>query len=501
MSTLNPQRWIDQKIVVCIAFVVSGLMGSIDATVVNVALATLSRQFKIPADSVDGVVVGYLVSLAIVIPASGWLGDRWGTKRSFLLAVGIFTIASALCGMASSFGELVVFRVLQGVGGGMLLPVGQTMLYRAYPPSERVHVSRILIFPRILGPACGPVLGGFLVDALSWRWVFYVNVPIGVAAFFFSLVFLREQREEHPGRFDMAGFALAGLGFAALMYAISEGPLRGWTSPLILAGLLVGLVLLTIFVLVELKIVDPMVELRLLKDKLFTTTNLVTVFSGAAFSGILFLVPLFLQEARGQSAFSSGLTTFPEAIGVVVSTQLVAYLYHYFGPRRLMAGGLVLVAAGMTLLCTIQLGTSDWWVRLFMFIIGVGMAYVFLPAQAAGFATISSADTGRASTLYTVQRRLGSAAGVAVLSTVLASFGSSTASAAGIPQPNLTAYQIAFIASALLAVIAAGFALIVPDRDAVETMQPSGPAVWTRYLRRGSAATEAVETEKLSVDD
>src|SRR5580693_6172308 len=176
-------------------------MSIMDVTIVNVALPQLGRDLHVGATSVAAVAVGYLVSLAVVIPASGWLGDRFGGKRVLLTAIVIFTLASALCGLAQSLGELVAFRVLQGVGGGMLAPVGMAMLFRAFPPEERIRASSILTVPTTLAPALGPVLGGLLVTDLSWRWVFYVNVPIGLVAFLFGLIFLESAPQERPGRF------------------------------------------------------------------------------------------------------------------------------------------------------------------------------------------------------------------------------------------------------------------------------------------------------------
>ena len=179
---------INPKISVSIVFVAAMFMSIMDSTIVNVALPSISHQFNAVGTSIDAIVVGYLVSLAIIIPASGWLGDKFGTKRVFLSALALFTFASALCGLAPNLPLLIAFRVLQGIGGGALTPVGTAILYRTFPPIERVQVSRILIFPTVLAPASGPVLGGLLVDKLSWHWVFYVNVPIGIAAFLFGLL-------------------------------------------------------------------------------------------------------------------------------------------------------------------------------------------------------------------------------------------------------------------------------------------------------------------------
>lgn len=469
----------NQKFVVAVVYVCGMVMNSLDSTIVTVALATLSRQFHVAPTAVEGVVIGYLVSLAVFIPASGWLGDRFGTKRIFLLALAIFTGASALCGLAGSLTQLVLFRVLQGAGGGLLTPVGMAMLYRTFPPQERVRVGRILMFATILGPASGPILGGLLIEKLSWRWAFYVNVPVGLGALVFGLLFLHEHREPRAGRFDVPGFLLAGAGFALTMFALSEGPSRGWGSPEIVGCGLVGAGVLAVFVLVELRVPEPMAQLRLLGNRLFRTTLMVSCSATAGFIGALFLVPLFLQEARGASPLSSGLTTFPEAIGVVTSTQVVARLYPRFGPQRLMTAGLIEVAAAVSLLCLVDLESSPWLVRGLMYLIGVGMAYVFLPNQAASLATISREATGRATMMMSVQRQLGAAVGVAVLSSVLSAVGPTHRDALGTVVPNLAAYRAAFLAAAAFALTGAVIALGVPDRDAAATMRP-------RYAREAA---------------
>ncbi|HYX48116.1 MAG TPA: MDR family MFS transporter [Ktedonobacteraceae bacterium] len=482
---------LDPKISVSVVFVTAMFMSIMDSTIVNVALPSLARQLNVPSSSIDAVVIAYLVSLAVVMPASGWLGDRWGTKRILLLALTLFTIASAMCGLASSYGMLIIFRVLQGAAGGALTPVGTAMLYRTFPPSERVQVSRVLIFATILAPALGPIIGGLLVTQLSWRWVFYVNVPIGILASLFGLIFLYEHKEKAPGRFDIMGFLLAGAGLPLLMYALSEGPSSGWSSINIFGSAILGTILLIAFVVVELKVSEPMIDLRLLRDRLFRSTNLVSFFSYAGFLGVLFIAPLYLQEARGVSALVSGLTTFPEAIGVVLSTQLVARLYPRIGPRRLMAGGLTGVAILMALLTLMGQDTNLWVMRALMFLLGAGMAYAFLPLRAAAFATISSTSTGRASAFYSAQTQLGSALGVAILGSVLSFFGPTTLSASGAIQPNLLAYHAAFLVAAVLALIAACIALTVSDKDAVVTMRRESKTIEQSEVPEIAESTDA----------
>jgi EmrB/QacA subfamily drug resistance transporter len=462
---------IDPKISVSVVFVMAMFMAIMDITIVNVALPTMARDFGVNPAHVDAVVVGFLVSMAVFIPASGWLGDRFGMKRIFLLAIAIFTIASALCGASQSFGQLVMFRVLQGVGGGMLTPVGMAMLFRTFPPAERVRASRILVVPTAFAPALGPVLGGLLVTDASWRWVFYVNVPIGIVAFVFGALFLHDFREPDAGRFDGLGFVLAGAGLASLMYALSEGPSHGWTSPLILTVGLIGVVLLAFMVRHELRTPEPMVDLRLIANRLFRVTTGVLFITVAAFLGTLYLVALFFQDGLGLSALQSGLSTFPEAIGVMIGAQMSSRIYAVAGPRRVMAVGLVALSALIFALTQVGFNTDLWVVRLIMFGIGLSIAHVFVPTQAAAFATITPAATGRASTLFNTGRQVGSAFGVAILTTVVSAVGVIHV-VDGQPAANLTAFHWGFATAAVIALFAAALALRIHDADAAPTMRP-----------------------------
>ena len=463
---------ISQKVAVGVVFVSAMFMSIMDVTIVNVALPTIGRDFGVSPTSVDSISIAFLVSLAVFIPASGWLGDRFGGKRVMLTAIVVFTAASALCGLASSLGELVAFRILQGAGGGMLAPVGMAMLFRAFPPEERIRASAILTVPTTFAPALGPVLGGLLVTELSWRWVFYVNVPIGVAAFAFGAVFLQQSVQARPGRFDLPGFLLSGLGLGLLMYGVSEGPNRGWHQPQVLAAIAAGAVLLAAMVVVELRSAAPMVDLRLLKNRLFRSGNGVMVLASVAFLGTLYAISLYYQDGRGLSALGSGLSTFPEALGVMGGAQLASrVLYPRLGPRRHISIGLTGTAASIALLALMGPQTSLWWARLLMFALGVSMAQVFVPVQAASFATITPAATGRASTMFNAIRQLGGAIGVAVLTTVIVSVGP-VHQVAGHEVANLAAYRTAFLVAAAICLCALPFSLSIRDADAARHDPP-----------------------------
>ena len=459
-----------QKVAIGVVFVAAMFMSIMDATIVNVALPTIGRDFKVGPTAVDSISIAFLVSLAVFIPASGWLGDRLGGKRVLLAAIAVFTVASALCGLASSLGELVAFRILQGAGGGMLAPVGMAMLYRAFPPAERLRAAAILTVPTTLAPALGPVLGGLLVTELSWRWVFYVNLPLGVATFTFGLLFLQQQKQDRPGRFDLAGFLLSGVGLGLLMYGVSEGPNLGWRRPDVLATIAAGVVLLVAMVVVELRSPAPMVDLRLLKNRLFGLGNGVIVLASVAFLGTLYAISLYYQDGRGLSALGSGLSTFPEAFGVMGGAQLASrVLYPRLGPRRHLTLGLTGTAASIGLLALLGPQTSLWWARLLLLSLGLFMAQVFVPVQAASFATITPAATGRASAMFNAVRQLGGAVGVAVLTTAIVLVGP-VHLVAGHEVANLTAYRVAFLVAAAICLCGVACSLAIRDADAAGTM-------------------------------
>jgi EmrB/QacA subfamily drug resistance transporter len=452
---------------VAVVYVAAMFMAIMDTTIVNVALPAIGRDFRARADGVGLVSIAYLVSLTVFIPASGWLGDRIGGRRALLGAIGLFTVASGLCGLSASLGELVAFRILQGAGGAVMTPVGLAMLFRVYPPAERVRVSSILAVVTALAPALGPVLGGVFTTYSSWRLVFFANVPIGIATFVFGAVALADHVPSHPGRLDLTGLALSGLGLGSVMYGISEGPARGWLAAPVLAAVCAGAALLAVTVVVELRAPNPLVDLRLFRNRLFAAATSLYALGSVAYLGTLFLAALFFQDALGLSAVQSGLTVFPSALGVMAGSQVVTrVLYWRVGPRRLIAAGLPVVAAAAALMAQVGAGTSLWLVRLIMVALGLGVSLVFIPNQAASMATITKAETGRASAIFNAGKQLGGAVGVALLSTVLAAVGPGTERGG-----NLAAYHDGFLAAAVAA-ISVLVALTVRDKDAAATMVP-----------------------------
>ena len=474
-------RSLEYKKIVAIAFVFGVFMDILDTTIVNVAVPSLQRNFGVGASRIEWVITGYLCSLAVWIPASGWIGDRFGTKRTFLFALAMFTGSSALCGAAWSANSLIAFRVLQGVGGGMLTPVGTAMLFRAYPPNERARASAVLAIPTVLAPALGPVLGGLLVTHTSWRWIFFVNVPIGVLGLVFSAVYLEEHKEPRGGGFDVGGFLLSGAGLALVLFALAEGPSKGWTSREVLGTGVAGVAAFALLVFVELRLPDPMLDLRLFGNRMFRQANIATMALSGSLLGLLFLLPMFLQGLRGLSAQQSGLATFPQALGVMTMARVAGNLYPKVGPRRLMMFGSLTNALVTLGFIFVGLGTSLWWVRLLMYTRGLTMAFVMVPMQAASFVTIPAAKTGRASSLLSTNRQVGAALGVATLATILTSRTTSLVAratplgAAAIRNAKATAFHQAMFASAVIGFVGVVASYFVHDSDAASSMQSRVP--------------------------
>jgi len=414
LSGLSDQR------VVALVYTVAMFMDIMDGTIVNTALPAIGKDFGTASpSSLAWVVLGYLLSLAIWIPASGWLGDRFGTKKVFLFALFVFTAASMLCGFSHSLGELSAYRFIQGIGGGMMTPVGLAMLYRAYPAAERAKIGAILVIPTLLAPALGPVLGGFLTDGVGWRWIFFVNAPFGLAMLAFGTWRLTEYAHESAGKFDPAGFFLSASALACILYALNQAPLDGWTSRTVMGFGISGLTLGVILVIVENHVAEPLLALRLFRSHIFRASNITSVFMTASFFGLVLLMPLMLQTVRGDSAWQSGLTTFPQALGVMLMSQVVRKLYPKIGPRRLVMGGLTMAGLVMLSLEFTTVTTSPWAYRSMLFARGLCWAFVFIPLQAAAFCEVGPLDTGRASALYSAQRQVASSLGVGILISML----------------------------------------------------------------------------------
>lgn len=413
-------RRMPYKYQVAAVFIFGLFMDIMDSTVVNVALPQLSRDFHASTSAVEWTVTGYLLSLAVFIPAAGFISDRWGTKRAFIAAMLIFTACSALCGQAQSLAELVSFRFLQGVGGGMMTPVGTAMLSREFPGVERAKASAIISIPVVFAPLVGPVLGGYLVQYQSWRWIFYINLPIGLTGVLASLLLLREHREpEAQQGFDITGLILGGVASASLLYAFAEAADGGWGSARVIIFGVAGALLMAAFVVVELRVAHPILDLRLFQQALFSNGNAMLAFSFASVSGIIFLLPLFLQEQQGLSPLRSGLIQAPGAFGTALLLPIASRLYVRIGPRRMLLFGFFLSAVILAGFLFVDTSTPAWYFIILMALRGAPFSFAMVAAQTIIYGPLPSEKQGRASSIYNTGRQLAASFGVAIVATVL----------------------------------------------------------------------------------
>ena len=334
----------------------------------------------------------------------------------------------------------------------------------------------MLSFPIMIAPALGPILGGWLTDNYSWRWIFYLNLPIGIIGLIFTLMFVPNHREDTSSRFDIAGFVLAGAGLASLLVGLERTPSHGWSDPATTFLIIAGVVLLAIFTFVELRIKEPLLDLRLLKDRNFAAGNLMVLISTGALMGILFLVPLMLQQLMGLTATESGLVTLAQVVGMMLVMPVGARLYPVMGARRMMGIGFALLAAAIYAFSTLDFDASMWAFRALLLVVGVSMALIMVPSQTATFESISMQDTAKASSLFSTMRQFASAAGVAVISTVLASRISTHVDAldqTATPYDQVLAtfsgYEDTFLVSAALALV--GIAVVFVYRKNTGTPQ------------------------------
>ena len=464
-----PYKWL-----VAAVYVLGIFMNLLDLTITNVALPVMARGFGVSAASIAWVATSYLLSVAVCIPVSGWIGDRFGTKRAFVCALAIFTVGSLLCGVVQGLGPLIVCRILQGIGGGLLTPVGAAMVFRAFPLAERARVSALITIPAVVAPALGPVIGGFLVQYWTWHAIFLINVPIGAVGLIVAMIGLHEHRVEGTASLDVPGFILAAVGLACLVYALGEVGARGIDDGRVLLFGLVGIISLAGFIFVEKRTATAMIDLRLYRDRLFTAGNLTTFLVNAAFFGTSFIMPQFLQTERGLSPLTSGLTTFPTAIGIMIVAPLVGRFYPIVGPRRLVMTGALLATCAAFALRYVDTTTNLWLVRLQMLPLGVAFGLVFIPLQTSSFARVSLAQMGRATAAYNAVRQVATSFGFALLATTLAR--RLTVHGATLVNPITRAGAVsAFHDTLLVPVLLSGLAfvaatLLIRDNLAEETM-------------------------------
>jgi EmrB/QacA subfamily drug resistance transporter len=365
--------------------VLGSIMSILDTTIVNVALATLHNDLHSPLADIQWVITGYLLSLAVVIPLSGWSSRRFGAKRIYLISIVLFTIGSVLCGLADSTASLIVFRVLQGIGGGMIMPVGQMILAGAAGPKRMGRVMAVTGVPTMLAPIIGPTIGGVLIDSASWRWIFFVNLPIGVLATVLAVRLIPADRADRERQsLDVLGLLLLATGLPLLTYGLAEvGTTGSFSSAKVVVSIPIAIVLIVAFIFHALRVKVPLLDLSLYRRNTYAAASAAMFFLGAALFGVMILLPLYFQDVRHESVLDTGLLLAPQGVGMAMMMPIVGRL-----TDRVGGGPLTIIGVIVTALIGIPFGfigdhTSYVLLSVEQFIRGIGIGFAFMPSYIA----------------------------------------------------------------------------------------------------------------------
>jgi len=405
---------------ITMAVMAATVMNSLDSTIANVALPHIQGSVSASADQITWVLTSYIVAAAIMTPLTGWLSGRFGRKRLMMVSIVGFTIASGLCGIATSLGEIVGFRLLQGIFGAALVPMSQAVLLDINPPERHGQAMAVWGAGAVLGPILGPALGGWLTDNMSWRWVFLINLPVGVLAFIGISAFLHEQKNETSVRLDGFGFAMLALGIGSLQLMLDRGQQLDWFSSLeIWIEATAAVTFLYLFVVQMATAKHPFVDATLFKDRNFVFGSLFGFFLGVLLFSTLSLLPPMLENLMGYPVVTTGLVTAPRGIGTFIGMFLVGRLVGKVDPRLLVLIGLVLSGWSLWRMSGFSLGMDESLVIWSGVIQGLGTGFVFVPLTTMAFATLDSRFRGEGAAIYTLIRNIGSSIGISTMQVVM----------------------------------------------------------------------------------
>ncbi|MFC6881256.1 MULTISPECIES: DHA2 family efflux MFS transporter permease subunit [Actinomadura] len=414
---------LDRRVIVLGLVIVSGtLMAILDTTIVNVALQTLGRDFHASLSTIQWVITGYLLALGTVIPITGWAVDRFGGRRVWMTSIVLFVLGSALSGAAWNIESLIAFRVVQGLGGGMLMPTGMAILTMAAGPRRLGRVMSIVGIPMLLGPVLGPILGGWLVEDVQWRWIFFVNLPVGAVALALAWWKIPRAGGEHrAATLDVRGLLLLPPGFVLLIYGLSTASSSGgFGSPSTIAWLAGGAALVALFAVHSARLGErALIDVRLFRDRVYATAAGGVFFVGTALMGSMLLIPLYYQLGRGEGALAAGLLLAPQGLGAATAMPFSGLLTDKLGAGRVVPVGVVLLVLGTIPFVLLESGTSYWLLGAALYVRGLGLGCTMMPTMSAALTTLGRAAVSRATGALNIIVQLGGSFGTALLAVIL----------------------------------------------------------------------------------
>lgn len=410
--------------IIAVSVMLATFMEVLDTSVANVALPHIAGNLSASTDQATWVLTSYLVSNAIVLPATGWLSAMFGRKRLLLFCIAVFTLSSLMCGAATSLSMLIVARVLQGAGGGALQPIAQAAMLESFPPAKRGAAMAVYGMGVVVAPIIGPTLGGWITDGYSWRWVFYINIPVGIIAAFMAQSFVEDPpyiKNAVRSSIDYIGFGLMALWLATLQIMLDKGQDEDWFSSSFITVLaIISTVSLIAFVVWELRSKEPVVNLRVLKNRNFAVGTLLIAVVGVVLYGTTALMPLFLQNLMGYSAMLSGMAVSPRGLGSMVAMVLVARLIGLIDSRWLIIFGFGILALSTIWLGGINLSIASSTVLWPIIISGLAMGFIFVPLSTISVGTLRNDEMANATGLYNLMRNIGGSIGISAVTTMLA---------------------------------------------------------------------------------
>ncbi|MEV0666769.1 MDR family MFS transporter [Actinomadura luteofluorescens] len=403
-------------VMLMITIALGSIMMQLDATMTNIAYDTLLTQFDSSLLTIQWITTGYLLAMAAVMALSGWALERFGARKMWITCIALFLVGSVLCGTAWDVRSLIGFRVVQGLGGGMVLPLGMAILAQEAGPARLGRVMGVMGVPSALGPVLGPVLGGVIVDDWNWRWIFFINIPVCLAAIAMAWRVMPTRTSPDAGRLDVLGLLLLSPACAVFVFGLTEASrYRSFADGHVAVPLAAGAVLLVLFCLHALRVPNPILDLRLLRVRSFLSSSAVLFFASVALFGAVGVLPLYSQQVRGHSALEAGLLLVPQGLGMAASLIAVGRLADRITARVLVIGGLVLTGAGAVVFTRLGAGTSEALLSAALLVNGCGMGAVMVPAMAAAIRDVPGPMIPRASAANRIIMQIGSSFGAAVL--------------------------------------------------------------------------------------